>query len=120
MYSCYPHLHALANIQLWYCLPLGQLHTDFKDLNNGVCHVQKMLKLFHEFDHNKNGMLDDDEIAALNVHLFWDVPRIGSKDISASAALSASLFVAVSVCVIASNSVSVSVCLIALTVFLSA
>ena len=70
-----------------------------------------MLKLFHEFDHNKNGMLDDDEIAALNVHLFWDVPRIGSKDISASAALSASNFLAASVCLIASNFVSVYVCL---------
>ncbi|XP_070196653.1 uncharacterized protein [Littorina saxatilis] len=43
---------------------------------------EKILKLFHDFDTNKNGMLDADEIAALNVHLFWDVPRIGSKDIN--------------------------------------
>ncbi|KAK7485956.1 hypothetical protein BaRGS_00022822 [Batillaria attramentaria] len=43
---------------------------------------EKILKLFHEFDHNKNAMLDEDEIASLNSHLFWEVPRIGSKDIS--------------------------------------
>ena len=51
-----------------------------------LCDGQKMLKLFHEFDQNKNGMLDSEEIAALNVHIFWDVPRIGSKDISESVA----------------------------------
>ena len=43
-----------------------------------------MNKLFHDFDDNKNGMLDQEEISQLNVHMFWDVPRIGSKNISES------------------------------------
>ncbi|KAL8604081.1 hypothetical protein ACOMHN_024906 [Nucella lapillus] len=43
---------------------------------------EMILKLFTEFDHNKNAMLDTDEIAHLNVRLFWDVPRIGSTNIN--------------------------------------
>ena len=43
---------------------------------------QVIEKLFEEFDINYNGSLDEEELAALNLKLFFDFPRIGIKDIS--------------------------------------
>ncbi|XP_076445934.1 uncharacterized protein LOC143283637 [Babylonia areolata] len=65
-------------------LPLDKYSTWFDEhpYLRAFLGQDKILKLFTEFDHNKNAMLDTDEIAALNAHLFWDVPRVGSKDIN--------------------------------------
>ncbi|XP_071087235.1 uncharacterized protein [Haliotis cracherodii] len=41
--------------------------------------IQKTFKLH---DVNKNGMLDEEELAVLNLQLFWDIPRIGSTCIT--------------------------------------
>ena len=43
-----------------------------------------MEELFLEFDFNHNGSLDEEELAALNLKLFFGMPRIGLADISKS------------------------------------
>ena len=44
--------------------------------------LQKIEKLFHEFDYNHNGSLDEEELSGLNCQLFFEIPRLGLKDLS--------------------------------------
>ncbi|XP_046560391.1 probable serine/threonine-protein kinase roco11, partial [Haliotis rubra] len=39
-------------------------------------------RTFMQHDVNKNGMLDEEELAVLNLRLYWDIPRIGSACIT--------------------------------------
>ena len=38
--------------------------------------------MFSQYDVSKNGTLGVEEIAAINLQLFWDIPRIGAKNLS--------------------------------------
>ncbi|CAG5122482.1 unnamed protein product, partial [Candidula unifasciata] len=65
-------------------MPLNQFE-DFLKTNSSLRHYlgkEKLIALFHEFDHNKNSQLDGNELAHLNASLFWKVPRLGAACIS--------------------------------------
>ena len=40
--AIYPHLYTLSYIQMQGHLSVGQLYSDFRDFNNGVCQVMKI------------------------------------------------------------------------------
>ncbi|PVD34730.1 hypothetical protein C0Q70_06007 [Pomacea canaliculata] len=65
-------------------LPLDKYNEwfDSKPYLRGFLGNDKISKFFHDCDISRNLMLFEEELAALNVHLFWDVPRIGSTDIN--------------------------------------
>jgi Ca2+-binding EF-hand superfamily protein len=44
--------------------------------------LQKVEKLFGEYDANHNGSLDEEELAAMNLEQFFKIPRLGIADIS--------------------------------------
>ncbi|KAH9492683.1 hypothetical protein Btru_024553 [Bulinus truncatus] len=67
-------------------MPLDQFEDFIKDnytLRNFLG-KEKLISLFHHYDVNNNSRLDEAEIAELNAHIFWKVPRLGSACISCS------------------------------------
>ncbi|GFN82127.1 leucine-rich repeat serine/threonine-protein kinase 1, partial [Plakobranchus ocellatus] len=60
-------------------------YEQFLKANPSLTHIigkEKLVSMFHECDHNKNQRLDGTEATALNLHIFWQVPRLGSSCIS--------------------------------------
>ncbi|KAK3777048.1 hypothetical protein RRG08_008898 [Elysia crispata] len=60
-------------------------YMEFMKANPSLTHIigeEKLMSMFHECDHNKNQRLDGSEATALNMHIFWQVPRLGSSCIS--------------------------------------
>ena len=61
---------------IWH--PLGDVFTSESHIDFVTIH-QVMLALFDKCDKDKTGELDDKQMAALNAHLFYMVPRLGHK-----------------------------------------
>ncbi|KAK0062250.1 hypothetical protein Bpfe_008351, partial [Biomphalaria pfeifferi] len=67
-------------------MPLDQFE-EFVKSNSTLKNIfgkEKLVSLFHSFDRNNNARLDEGEMAELNAHIFWKVPRLGSACISCS------------------------------------